>query len=165
MKKTIKTETLLALYRLLSAAKCNKMDDADKIKVWKIQRAMKPVAEQFDDDVKSSGEKLRPEGFDEALQMAQKVEQDARKDFGDIDTPQREREFVEMLISENKEYAKFQEQNRNYVKVCNDAVREFADKDVELDYEPLTEDALSKLISSNDWTLGQVSFIADYVCQ
>lgn len=163
MKKTIKTEVILAVFRLLSGAKYAKLDDGDKIKVWKIQRAMKPIAEKFDDDLKTSGEKLRPEGFDDRLREAQELEDKEKGAFGAIDSPQREREFVEMLVAKDDGYKAFQQERAKYVKLCNEAVKEFAEKEVELDYEMLSEDAFGKLMASNDWTLQQASFLADSI--
>ena len=53
-KQTIKTEKVLNAYRVLSTAKYGKMDDGDKIKVWKIARTLKPVADKFEDDSKDA---------------------------------------------------------------------------------------------------------------
>ena len=62
MTTTLKTEKVLSAYQVLSTAKYGKLDDADKIKVWKIARQMKPVAEKFEDDSKSAAEAMKPEG-------------------------------------------------------------------------------------------------------
>lgn len=162
MKKEIRTDTLVNVFRILSDAKCSKMEDVDKIKVWKIQRAMKPVASQFEDDIKTSGEKLKPEGYNEALQKALEYEQKEKKTFGEL-TQRNEREFVAMLSEKNEDYAKFQQMHKQYIKLCNDAVKEYAEKKVTLDYVPISEDALAAFVSSNDWTLEQISIIADYI--
>lgn len=165
MKKTLKTEHLLVIYRLLSAAKCSKMENADKIKVWKIQRAVKPFATKFEDDVKSANENLRPEGFAEVLEKAKRIEDAEKEDFGPIDSQQREREFVDMLTSKSKDYADFQRMRSDYVNLCNTAVKEFAEKEATVEYDPLSEDAFAKFVGSNDWTLEQISTIADFVCE
>lgn len=162
MKQEIKTEKLLVAYRILSAAKCSKMEDADKIKVWKIQRAMKPVAEQFDDDIRTAGETLKPEGYDDALQKALTLEQKEKKAFGEL-TQRNEREFVAMLSEKNEDYSKFQQMHTKYRKLVDDAVKEYADKEATLEYEPLSEDAFAAFVSSNDWTLEKISLIADYI--
>lgn len=165
MKKKLKTEVIIGLFRLLNAAKCTKQDASDKIKTWKILRALKPTADKFDDDVKTSGEKLKSEGYDDLLKEAQQIENDERKDFGDIDTPQREQEFVRMLTEKYEAYAKFQEAHRDFTKLCSDALKEFTQKEVEVKFEPLSEDAFGKLMASNDWTMQQIGFLADNICQ
>ena len=71
-KQTIKTEKVLNAYRVLSTAKYGKMDDGDKIKVWKIARTLKPVADKFEDDSKDAAEKFKPsEDLSGRLQKAQ----------------------------------------------------------------------------------------------
>ena len=70
----IETSKVVSAYNVLSTAKYGKLDDADKIKVWKIARALKPVATKFEEDNKDAAEKLKPEGFDEKLQNAQEYE-------------------------------------------------------------------------------------------
>ena len=51
MKKvTLKTNDILNAFNVISNAKYTKLDDADKVKVWKIARALKPVADKFNDD-------------------------------------------------------------------------------------------------------------------
>ena len=164
MKKKLKTEVIIALFRLLNAAKYTKMEDGDKIKAWKILRALKPIAEKFDDDIKTSREKLKPEGYDELFKKAQQIEEGERKGFGDINSQQREQEFVNMLCEKYDDYSKFQDERRNFVKLCNDALREFAQADVELEFELLSESAFEKLMASNDWSLSQAGFLADNIC-
>ena len=148
MKKKLKTEVIIALFRLLNAAKYTKMEDGDKIKAWKVLRALKPIAEKFDDDIKTSREKLKPEGYDELLKRAQQIEADERKVFGEINSQQREQEFIKALCEKYEEYAKFQN----------------VQEDVELDFEPLSENAFEKLMASNDWSLSQAGFLADNIC-
>ena len=73
MKKKLKTEVIIALFRMLNEAKYSKMNDDGKIKTWRILRALKPIAVKFDDDMKTAREKLRPEGYDELLNKAQQL--------------------------------------------------------------------------------------------
>lgn len=44
---------------------------------------------------------------------------------------------------------------QNYNRLVADAVKEFADKEVEIEFEPLSEDAFGKLMASNEWTMEQ----------
>ena len=146
MKKTFKTEKVLTIYGIINKAKYTKMDDADKVKVWKIARAMKPVATKFEDDSKDAAEKLRPtEDFAERLQKAQDYERMIKDANADMSK----------LPMGAAEYGEFIKEFQNYNKLVGDAVKEFADKEVKLEYDALTEDAFGKLMASNEWTFDE----------
>lgn len=146
-KLTIKTEKVLNAYRVLSTAKYSKMADEDKIKVWKIARTLKPVAEKFEDDSKDAAEKFKPsDDFDEKLQKAQEYERIAKEP--DVDASK--------LPISATEYSEFVKEFQNYNKLVNNAIKEFADKDVEIEFEQLSEDAFGKLMASNEWDMSQV---------
>ena len=144
-KQIIKTEKVLAAYNILNAAKYTKLDDADKVKVWKIARTLKPIATKFDEDSKDAAEKMKPEGFGDNLAKAQEYER-VTKD-ADADTSK-----LQMGASE---YSKFIEELKKYNKLVSDAVREFADKEVEVEFELLSEEAFGRLMASNEWTMEQ----------
>ena len=144
-KQIIKTEKVLAAYNILNAAKYTKLDDVDKVKVWKIARALKPIATKFDEDSKDAADKMKPEGFNDNLAKAQEYER-VTKD-ADADTSK-----LQMGASE---YSKFIEELKKYNKLVSDAVREFADKEVEVEFELLSEEAFGKLMASNEWTMEQ----------
>jgi hypothetical protein len=68
MKKvSVKTEKVLVVYNLLNVAKLGALEDADKFKVIKILRVLKPVATSFDDFREDAVKKLKPEGYDEKI--------------------------------------------------------------------------------------------------
>lgn len=146
MKTKITTEKVLNAYRIISGAKYTKMDDADKIKAWKIARALKPVATKFDEDSKDAAEKLKPsEDFADNLQKAQEFERITKdKDFDASKLPMGVAEYNEFI-------KKFQDYNR----LVGEAVKEFADKEVEIEFEPLSEESFGKLMASNEWTMEQ----------
>lgn len=152
-KKTIKTEKVLSAFRVLNTAKYTKMTDEDKIKVWKIARALKPVADKFEDDSKDAAEKFKPtEDFAERLQKAQEFER-KRNDGEDMtDAPMGAAEYNEFI----KEFQK-------YNKTVADAVKEFADKEVEVEFDVLTEEAFGKLMASNEWEVSQVIEIGQII--
>lgn len=153
MKKTIKTEKALAAFRVLNTSKYTKMTDEDKIKVWKIARALKPVAEKFEDDSKDAAEKFKPtEDFAERLQKAQEFERmrNAGEDMTDASMGA-------------AEYDEFIKEFQKYNKTVADAVKEFADKEVELEFDVLTEEAFGKLMASNEWDMSQVMAISEIV--
>ena len=144
-KQIIKTEKVLAAYNILNATKYTKLDDVDKVKVWKIARALKPIATKFDEDSKDAADKMKPEGFNDNLAKAQEYERVTKN--ADADTSK-----LQMGASE---YSKFIEELKKYNKLVSDAVREFADKEVEVEFELLSEEAFGKLMASNEWTMEQ----------
>ena len=157
MKKlTLTTEKVLAAFNVLSSAKYSKLDDADKIKVWKITRKLKPVAEKFDEDSKDAAEKMKPsEDFDERLAKAQEYERTIKQT--DFDASK--------LPMGAAEYGKFIEEFKAYKKLVDDTIRDFAKKDVEVEIETISEDAFVKLMVSNDWNMAQVVAIDGIVAE
>lgn len=155
MKQTLKTEKILSAYRVISTAKYSKLDDADKVKVWKIAKAMKPVATQFDEDSKDAAEKLKPtDDFGERLQKAQEYERMLQANEDMSKSPMGAAEYNAFL----KEF-------QDYNKLVSDAVKEFADKEVELVFEGVSEDAFGKLMASNEWTMEQVIEIGTLIVE
>ena len=146
MKTKITTEKVLNAYRIISGAKYTKMDDADKIKVWKIARALKPVATKFDEDSKDAAEKMKPsEDFADNLQKAQEFERITKeKDFDASKLP--------MGVAEYNEFIK---KLHDYDRLVGEAVKEFAEKEVKIEFEPLSEESFGKLMASNEWTMEQ----------
>ena len=153
MKKTVKTNEVVVVFNLLKNAKYTKMSDADKIAAWKIFKAIKPIASSFIEDVNDAKQKMIPyEMFLEDLRRAQayelaKANQETFDDMSD------------------DEYKKFINQLAKYNQVVNQAVKEYAEKDIELEFEPLTADALDQLRLSNDWTFSQADSIENFVCE
>ena len=47
----------------------------------------------------------------------------------------------------------------------NDAVKEYADNEVEIEFEPVSEEVFGKLMASNDWTVDQATTLGDFVCE
>ena len=155
MKKvTISIKMIHSAYMVLSAAKFSSLADADKIKLYKIARAMKPSARQFEEDSRDAAEKLKPEGIDAKLQKAQEYE--AKTKAGETDK----------LPMTAEEYQKFiQREWLPFNNLVQKAVREFADKEIELEFEPLTEEAFGKLMASNDWTIEKATTIGDLITE
>ena len=49
--------------------------------------------------------------------------------------------------------------------MVNDAVKEFADTEVAVSFECLSDDAFGKLMASNEWTMEQVTMLGDIICK
>ena len=158
MKKTIKTSEVLAAYNVLNAAKYGSMEDGDKIKVWKITRALKPIATKFDEDSKDAAEKMKPKydgGFDETLQKAQEYERMIRDPKAD----------TKKLPMGAAEYDAFIKEFKAYNELVGKAVEDFAKKEVTINIEPISDDAFGKLMASNDWTFGQTTALSEIICE
>lgn len=154
MKKTIKTKDALAVYNVLAGARFTKMDDADKVRMWRITRQLKPVATRYDEDSKDAAEKMKPtDDFSDRLQKAQEYERLRQKGEPTID------------VMTTAEYTEFVSELRKYNRLVSDTLEELAGKEEEFDFEPLSEDAFGKLLASNDgWTGEQVTVAGDFVC-
>ena len=156
MKKlTLTTEKVLAAFNVINTAKYSKLDDADKVKVWKIARALKPVADKFSDERDDAAKKLMPsEDFEERSAKAQQYQAmlgDKNADMGEAQmTP--------------TEFWKFIEENNGYTKLMNNALKEFGKKEVEVEFEPLSEEAYGKLMASNDWTFDFALKLSEIIC-
>lgn len=155
MTRKVRTELLLVVFNVLNTAKYSKLDDQDKIKVWKIARMMKPIATKFDEETKDAAEKMKPgDDFDDRLQKAQEFER-LRNTNGDMSkSPMGAAEYQEFIV-----------EFKNYQKLVSDAVKEYADKEVEIEFEPVSEEVFGKLMSSNDWTVDQTTTLGDFICE
>lgn len=155
MKKNIKTSEILAAYNILNSAKYGSMEEGDKIKVWKITRALKPIATKFDEDSKDAAEKFKPtdKDFDEKLQKAQEYERI-------ISTPKADASKLPMGAAE---YDAFIKEFKAYNKLVEEAVKEFANKEIEVDIDAISDDTFGKLMSSNEWTLGQAVALSEII--
>lgn len=158
MKKNVtkKTGEIAALYGVLSNAKYTNLEDADKIRLWKIARVMKPIAIQFEDDKQSAAKDLVPyENFADDVDKAREYEESVTK--ADCDASK--------LPIGAAEYDKIVKAVNNYNKLIAEAVKEYGEKEVKIEFEPLTEDAFAKLMSGNDWSIGVASEIGDLISE
>lgn len=157
MKKVeIATEKVLAAYNVLAGAKYSKLDDKDKIRIWRISRAMKPFAEKFNDDQKDAWEKMKPSGdFDSRQQRAQEYQAITRQKNFD----------ASKLPMGPAEYAAFVREFNEYQRLVNESLEKFGKEVVSFEIEPITEDALCKLMDSNEWTMAQVMAVAEIVVE
>lgn len=155
MTRKVRTELLLVVFNVLNTAKYGKLDDQDKIKVWKIARMMKPIATKFDEETKDAAEKMKPgDDFDDRLQKAQEFER-LRNTNGDMSkSPMGAAEYQAFIV-----------EFKNYQKLVSDAVKEYADKEVEIEFEPVSEEVFGKLMASNDWTVDQTTTLGDFICE
>jgi hypothetical protein len=151
-KKTFKTENVLAAYRVLGGAKYAKLSDEDKIKVFKICIALKPIATKYDEDSKDAAEKLKPfDDYDEKLAEAQEYERVSRDKNAD----------ASQLKMGAAEFNAFVKEMNHYQDLIGKALKDEMEKEVEVEFEPINEEALLKLMNSNDWTMAETMAVGE----
>lgn len=140
----MKTEIIVTVYREINNAKLSKMDDKDKFLMIKVMKSMKPVAAAFEDFVKDAQEKLKDEKF-EAMQKEAREWQE---------------KGVKCTFSEEKKIA-LNRYFADYNQKVADCVKEESEKENELTYERLSEDAFGKFIASNDFDVKTIMALED----
>ena len=128
-------------FRLLNGAKVSKMDDADKFKVIKAMRVFRTTAKDFDEHLKATQEKLKPDNFEEMQKMA---------------------ENMKALSEEDK--AKLNTFFSDYQKSIEACIEKDTKEEIETVFEKLSEDAFGKLVSSNDFTVNDIITLQDALC-
>lgn len=124
----IKVSDAVRAYNTLKDLNIMKLKKEDMFTVLKAANALKPVTKAFEDFAKDVQERLKPEGFAEITEKAQKF---------DTLSDDEKREV-------NKIYA-------DYNKTVNDCLIEEQEKEKEVEqYKHLSQDALGELIASND---------------
>jgi hypothetical protein len=151
MKKTLRTVEVLNAYGILSKAKYQKLNEEDKIKIWKVQRNLKPIAKKFEEDKADATENLIPSDFIDRLSKAQEYE--ALKEQGEENLPITDVEYIKVL-----------KEIKNYNRLIAKALKEIGEKEVTITFEPISEKAFGELMSSNDWSLKEVELI-DFIVQ
>lgn len=134
VKKT--TDSIVTAFRAVNNAKIGKMEDSEKFAFIKAVRQLKKVASEFDENLKDAQERLKPEGFNA---MASKVQSN------------------ESLTAE--ESAALAKYNCD-IDAC---LKEELEKEVELTFEPLSEDAIGRFIASNDFAVKEIMVITDVI--
>ena len=150
-KRTLKTEKVLAAYTVLGSAKYGKLSDDDKIKVFKICIALKPTATKYDEASKEAEMKLKPDGYDERLEKAREYDR-VRRDK-DADASQ--------LAMGPEEFNDFMREVNHYQDLVAKALDDEKNKEVEVEFDPIGEDALLKLMNSNDWTMAAAMAVSE----
>jgi len=63
------------------------------------------------------------------------------------------------------EYEAFVKEFKEYNRLVGKAIEDFAKKEVKIEFEPLTDEAFAKLMTSNEWTMGQVVALSEIICK
>lgn len=148
----MKTTQIANVYKLINPAKLTKMDDADKFKVIKAIRAIKPIAISFEESIKDAQERLKDEQYPVMEQRANKWnEKYGNKKIERSDVPEEDLTELEEI---NAYFAA-------YRKLVEDFIKEEADKEYELTFDKLSEDAFAKFIASNDFDVKTIIGLQD----
>lgn len=140
MKATVKQ--IVAAYNALGNAKVSKLDDTEKGKVVKARKAMRPIAEDYEAFLKDCQDKFKPENWDEIQEKIQQWQKEGEK------TTLTEEERIEL----NKAVI-------GYQRSIDKAIKDELEREVELNFDKLSEGADVKIMSASDWTPNQLDAI------
>lgn len=150
----MKTKKLVAAYNILNDARLSKMEDEDKFKVIKNLRKMKKTATEYHSFVEDAQKKLQPEDFEE---MNKKAQEWNGKHAG--------AKSSDLSDEERVEFEKINEYFKEYSEKVEKCLKEEAEKEVEVDITPLSEEAFGKLVASNDWACKDIMELLDVLSE
>lgn len=144
----LKTKEIVDAFKILDQAKYQKLSDEDKVRVWKITRKLGPIAGKFNEEKEDAEKKLIPyENFFDEVQKALKYQGLVEKGVKDN------------LPLTEEQHKKITQDWNNYQLLVIKATKELNDKEEDIEFEPITEDAFGCLMNSNDWTFGQAGVL------
>lgn len=135
MKTTV--DKIVKAYAKLGDAKVTTLEDKEVMKVIKMRKAMRPVSEDFNAFLEDVKTKFKPEGFEETVRKAQ--------EGWDKMTDAEKKAANELVTGYNRK-----------VEV---AVKEESEKEVEIEFEALSEDSLTKLMKENSLTVAEMEML------
>lgn len=138
----MRVKSIVEAYKLLGNAKTTNLDDADKGKILKARKAMRPIADEFEAFLKDAQEMFRPEGWEDTQKKLAQWQQEGEK----------------TTLSEEERIA-INKALIGYQSAIDKAVKTEFDKEIEIKIEKLSEGSDVKLMSANDWTPNQLDLI------
>lgn len=157
MSKKVKTKEVLAAWQVLSQAKYDKLDNDQKVRVFHIGQQLKPIATAFSDYSADAIEKMQPSAdFQERWDKAKVYETMTADPKADMEQlPMGPAEYKEFMV---KEYFPFD-------RLWKKAIKDEGDKEVELKFDPISEEVLFALADANKWNVDQTTAVATVVCK
>lgn len=150
MKQNLKTAAINEVYTLLDAAKYTKMEAADRRALVKAMRPLKKVYTDFNDFREDAIKRLRPDNYEEVARLVD--------EFNGLSADARN-----AAVADPK-YASAIKAFNDFQTNISECLREEVAKEHELDYEPLTDEAIDRLLDSNaEWTVGQAMLVQDVI--
>ena len=138
----MKLRQILAAYSRIENATATKLKEDDVIKLLKARKAMRPHVNEYKDFLKDAQDKFKPENWDEIERKIEQWKQEGEK------TTLSELERIEI----NKV-------GFEYDKKVQSAVKDELEKEIEIEFEKLSENAGTKLMIENRWTPAQLEEI------
>ena len=139
----VKTIKAVEAYRALKTLKVAGMSDEAMLAVWKNLKALRHVSEAYDKDIEEVRATLQDEDFEKMQQRvkdAQEVERRAKEEVRDM-TDAEKHEIAEI----NAWFAAWNKKGEEYLK-------SLAEKEVEVDINPLDAAELLKAFKGSDRT-------------
>ena len=157
MSKKVKTKEVLVAWQVLGQAKYDKLDSDQKVRVFHIGQMLKPIATAFSDYSADAAEKMQPSAdFQERWDNAKVYETMTANPKADMEQlPMGPAEYKEFMV---KEYFPFD-------RLWKKAIKDEGDKEVELKFDPISEEVLFALADANKWNVDQTTAVAAVVCK
>lgn len=157
MSKKVKTKEVLVAWQVLGQAKYDKLDSDQKVHVFHIGQQLKPIATAFSDYSADAAEKMQPSAdFQERWDKAKVYETMTANPKADMEQlPMGPAEYKEFMV---KEYFPFD-------RLWKKAIKDEGDKEVELKFNPISEEVLFALADANKWNVDQTTAVAAVVCK
>jgi len=150
---TIKTAKIHEVYLLLSKARYTKLTSEEKKQTLRLALALRPIADKYAGDTQLLQEKLKPS--EDIFDRFQEYQQTLLM----IQHPKADLSRLPMGLSETRA---FKEEWDQYNKLLEEEMKNL-DEDVELDVAPLSADAITHLMDSNEWTFDQVVLLSEAI--
>lgn len=135
MKTTV--DKIVKAYAKLGDVKVTTLEDKEVMKVIRMRKAMRPVSEEFNAFLEDVKTKFKPEGFEETVRKAQ----DRWDKMSDA-----EKKAANELVT-------------GYNRKVEEAAKDEAEKEVDIEFEPLSEDSLTKLMKENSLTVAEMEML------
>ena len=157
MSKKVKTKEVLVAWQVLGQAKYDKLDSDQKVRVFHIGQMLKPIATAFSDYSADAAEKMQPSAdFQERWDKAKVYETMTANPKADMEQlPMGPAEYKEFMV---KEYFPFD-------RLWKKAIKDEGDKEVDLKFDPISEEVLFALADANKWNVDQTTAVATVVCK
>lgn len=132
----MKLKEIVFIYKTLGEAKVTKLEESEVIKIVKLRKEMRNHAESYEQFLKDVQDKFKPENWDDVQTKVQQWQQEGEN------TTLTETERIEL----NKTLI-------DYQRKIESAVSEELNKEVDITFDKLKEESLTKLMLENNWEL------------
>lgn len=128
------TEKIVKAYAIMQGAKLGKLEDKEKIAVVRMANRFRKIYNDYAEFERDALERLKPEGFEEIQRKLQTRES--------------------LTPAESLAFSKLD-------RTMGECVGEEKNKEHEFEFEPLKEETLERLVSSNDFAVSDIMALYD----